>query len=424
MAWQDDDNDKRNDNDPWTGNNKNNGDEPPDLEQAIRRLFKNLKKPNPNDDRGSVFNGGGSGANGGGNDDVGDGSFFALSGLVAAVLLILWIISGIFIVAPAQKAVVLRFGQYLKTVDPGPHWIPRFIDERYIINVQNIQDYEYNAEMLTQDENIVSVGLAVKYRINNPEDYLFKVVNPEHSLGEITTSVLRQVVGNKPFDQILQYGDDSKNQKESQEKQHDITALMNDEIHSAVSTLLDKYQTGIIVTDVDIQHIKPPQAIIEAFDDVLIASEDKARYIDEASAYKRKVTLEAEGIANGILEEAEAVAKSHIAKAQAKTAEFLAELPQYQNTPKITRERLYLDAMSNILSKNPKLFITAKDNNSLMYLPLDKLMEQSSASANTSNADDYDAILTPNYVPPPSTETRSNARQNTRTGRIFRGRGQ
>lgn len=409
MAWQDDD-DKRKQQDPWTGNdNKNNNDAPPDLEQAIRRLFKNLKKPNPNSNDDGFFGGngaGGSSSTGGDNE----GSVGAFVGLVGVMLLILWFISGIFIVGPAQKAVVLRFGAYHKTVDPGPHWIPRFIDERYILSVEDISDLKYNAEMLTRDENIVSVGLAVQYRIGNAENYLFKVVNPKESLTQITTSVLRQVIGNKKLDEVLTYGQERSNEY--------VASKMGLEIKQAISALLDNYQTGLLVTDVAIQFIKPPKAVIEAFDDVIIASEDRARYRSEAEADAQKVTLEAQGIAQRIIEESRAVAQSHIAKSQTKTAQFLGELPQYKMTPNITRERLYLDTMSSILGNNPKLFITAKNSNNLLYMPLDKLLNADKASVTSSEAKE------PQHIPfsgaAASSQARMSPRELGRSGRQFR----
>lgn len=409
MAWQDDkDNDsKQNPKDPWTDNRDPNG--PPDLEQAIRKLFKNLKKPSPNQQQNRDIP-----PTTGGTRPSGESPFYALFGLVVIVLAALWAISGIFIVAPQQQAVVLRFGAYHTTLGPGPHWIPRFIDSSYIVSVEDVMDYQYNAEMLTRDENIVSVGIAIQYRIGDAQNYLFRVVNPKESLAQITTSVLRQVIGDKKLDEVLNYGLERNTGK-------DITTSMGHDINVAVSELLKNYQTGIIVTDVAIQFIKPPAAVIEAFDDVIIAGEDRVRYRSEAEADAQKMVLEAEGIAERITAEARAIAQNHIAKAKTKTAEFLGELPQYKMTPNITRERLYLDAMSSILGKNPKIFITAKENNSnnMFYMPLDKIMENQGrkTTQNTSDSSMLPQALQFNRLPESMNSLSENSRQPTRSVR-------
>ncbi|KPJ67378.1 MAG: hypothetical protein AMJ43_03705 [Coxiella sp. DG_40] len=276
--------------------------------------------------------------------------------LVLLVAIIIWVTFGVFIVSPAERAAILRFGKYSRTIGPGPHWIPRFIESRYIINVQKVSTFPYQAEMLTKDENIVSVSVAVQYRINNLRDYLFNVINSVASLQQATASALRQVVGHTTLDEILTTGRE----------------LVREQVSQQLTKILDRYHCGLVITDVALQPAKPPEAVTEAFDDVNKAREDEQRYINAAKAYQQKVVPIAEGHAARILKEADAYQEKAVLQARADAAQYLALLPQYERAPNVTRERLYLSTIEGVLHNSSKILVDVKNAN-MIYLPLDKL---------------------------------------------------
>lgn len=342
-------NDPNNEKDIWSKRPKKDAG-PPDLDELINKLQKKInaffsrkKKP----------------ASPGGQSVSRQSSGGWIIGLVIFAILLLWFLSGFFIVSPAEQAAVLRFGKYVDTVGPGPHWLPRFISSRYIVNVQRIATFSYQAEMLTKDENIVSVSVAVQYRIGNVRDYLFNVVNADKSLEQATASALRQIVGHTSLDDILTTGRE----------------LARQQIEQQLNDILAIYHTGIVITDVALQPAKPPEAVTEAFDDVNKAREDEQRYINAANAYQQKVVPIAQGRAARILKEAQAYKQQVILKAEADTAAYLALLPQYQRAPLVTRQRLYLDAIESVLQNSSKILLDTKSN-SIMYLPLDKLIDK------------------------------------------------
>ncbi|MCK4608221.1 MAG: FtsH protease activity modulator HflK [Gammaproteobacteria bacterium] len=289
---------------------------------------------------------------------------FGLFSVVILIILVLWALSGIFIVSPAERAAVLRFGKYEATVGPGPHWIPRFVESRYVVNVQRVATYPYNSEMLTKDENIVSVAVAVQYRIDNVRNYLFNVTDPDASLQQATASALRQVVGHTTLDDILTTGRE----------------LVREQVTKQLNSILARYHTGIVVTDVALQPAKPPESVTEAFDDVNKAREDEQRYINQARAYQQKVVPIAEGRASRIMQAADAYRQQVILNASADTAKYLALLPQYERAPRVTRERLYLNAIESVLKQSSKILVDAPSGN-VMYLPLDQLMRQGAVPA-------------------------------------------
>ena len=276
--------------------------------------------------------------------------------LVLLVAIIIWVTFGVFIVSPAERAAILRFGKYSKTVGPGPHWIPRFIESRYTINVQKVSTFSYQAEMLTKDENIVSVSVAVQYRIDNVRDYLFNVVDSVASLQQATASALRQVVGHTTLDETLTTGRE----------------LVREQVSQQLTKILDRYHCGLVITDVALQPTKPPEAVTEAFDDVNKAREDEQRYINQAKAYQQKVVPIAEGRASRILKEANAYQEKVVLQSEADTAQYLALLPQYERAPGVTRERLYLSTIEEVLRNSSKILVDVKSAN-MIYLPLDKL---------------------------------------------------
>lgn len=346
----------------WNGPDKGKGswggkNQPPDLDEALKRLQDKLKKiflrASAKRDTLEPVSGGSGGSN-----DASAGGFLAMVILFAAF--ILWGLSGIFIIDPAEQAAILRFGKYIKTVGPGPHWIPRFISSKIVLNVDRVSDYSYAAQMLTKDENLVSVALAVQYRIGDLEAYLFNVSDPEESLQQATSSALRQVVGTTTLDQIITEGRDA----------------WGISVQDFLVKTLARYKTGIVIVNVSPQPARAPENVQDAFDDAIKAQEDEKRFKEQARAYAARVVPIAEGNAKRIFEETKAYAEQVVLRAKGETAEFLELLPEYTRSPFVTGERMYLDAMQQILSASSKIIVDGKAGN-LLYLPLDKLAMKS-----------------------------------------------
>ena len=367
MGLNDPDNNKK---DPWGGKNQ-----PPDLDEALKQFQKKLK---------AMFGSGfGSGKKKPDNTDISPASSGGILVLLVAVAAIfLWALSGIFIVDPAEQAVIMRFGKYIETVGAGPHWIPRLIESKYVVNVDRVSDYSYSAQMLTKDENLVSVALAVQYRIGDLEEYLFNVADAEESLKQATSSALRHVVGSTTLDQIITEGREA----------------WGANVQDALVKILGDYKLGIIIVNVSPQPARAPESVQDAFDDAIKAQEDEKRFKEQARAYEARVVPIAMGNAKRIREEAKAYAEQVVLQAKGETAEFLSLLPEYVNAPVVTGSRMYLDTMQTILSHSSKILVDAKAGN-LIYLPLDKLAVNQPLpdlskipAADTSGTDDAAAV--------------------------------
>ncbi|MFA5959936.1 MAG: FtsH protease activity modulator HflK [Tatlockia sp.] len=336
MGWNGPDKGK----DPWSGKNQ-----PPDLDEALKRLQEKLKR--------TFF--GGSKPKNAKSPANNNGALFAI--MTALILFIIWALSGIFIVDEGEQAVILRFGKYIESVGPGPHWIPRIISTKIVKNVERVSDYSYSAQMLTKDENLVSVSLAVQYRIGDLQAYLFNVADPQESLQQATSSALRQVVGTTTLDQIITEGREA----------------WGINVQESLNKILENYKTGIVIVNVSPQPARAPENVQDAFDDAIKAQEDEKRFKEQAFAYQARVVPIAEGNAKRIMEEAQAFAQQVVWRAKGEVAEFLALLPQYVQSPRVTSERMYLDTMQEVLSKSSTIVVDNKSNN-LLYLPLDKLI--------------------------------------------------
>jgi len=378
MAWNEPG--SNNDKDPWTGKPKQS---PPDLEAILRDLRKkifatlNIK---------SNGNNGNTTSNNPPNKN-------ATIGIAAGLIFAAWFLWGIFIVGPAEQAVILRFGKYVETVGPGPHWIPRFIESAYKINEQKILNYSYDSEMLTKDENIVSVAVAVQYRVGNARDFLFSATNPIESLQQATASALRQVIGHTPLEQVLTTG---------REK-------IRQEVQTQLTKILARYNTGLIITDVALQPAKAPEEVKEAFDDAIKAQEDEQRFENQAQAYAMQVEPIAKGQAQRLLADAKAYQQQAVLNAQAETTRFLALLPQYEKSAVVTRERLYLETLENVFSHNNKILIDSRGNSNMFYLPLDKLMQQMNEKPTIKTSATTNTTV-PTVPATPPADTSNNAR--------------
>ncbi len=342
MGWNEpDDKNKNKDKDPWGGKNQ-----PPDLDEALKRLQDKLKK--------TILGRGKSEGGAAQSNSSSGGGFLGL--MIVLLAFVLWALSGIFIVDPAEQAVILRFGKYVETVGPGPHWIPRLISSKVVINVDRVADYSYTAQMLTKDENLVSVAVAVQYRIGDLQDYLFNVADPQESLQQATSSALRQVVGKTTLDQMITEGREA----------------WGSSVQDSLIKILESYKTGIVIENVSPQPARAPENVQDAFDDAIKAQEDEKRFKEQARAYEARVVPIADGNAKRVRSEAEAYSEQVVLRAKGETAEFLELLPQYTRAPEVTGERMYLDAMQQVLSNSSKIIVESKAGN-LVYLPLDKL---------------------------------------------------
>ncbi len=335
--------------DPW-GNNPNNAG-PPDLDEIVRKLQERI---------GGLFGGKGGGGGGGG----GDISKRTI-GVIVAVLFIGWLFTGIYIVDPAERGVVLRFGAYTKMTEPGPHWhIPYPIESVQIVNVDEISSFSHKAAMLTQDENIVDVELTVQSRIQDAANYLFQDQAPEKTLRDATETVVRKTIGGSKLDFVLTEG-------------RSAIAVM---IQDRVQDLMDQYKTGLLVTSVNMQPAKPPEPVKEAFDDAIKAREDKERLENQAEAYANEIVPQARGEAARAVADAKAYRDRVIAEAEGQTSRFTSVLSEYTKAPEVTRERLYIEAMEGVLSESNTVLLDVPGGDSLMYLPLDQLMRKANAS--------------------------------------------
>ena len=332
--------------DPWGRGGK---DRPPDLDEVVKRLQQRF---------GALFGGGGGG---GGAGKGGVSSVSAL--LIGVVLLIVWAASGIYIIDPAERGVELRFGKFLRITGPGPHWrIPFPVDSVEKVNVDAVRTAAHEAQMLTQDENLVRLSLEVQYRVKNAREYLFRVRNPDFTLKEATESALREVVGSKNMDDIF-----------SLEGGREV--LVN-ETESALQELVDLYFTGLRITKVNLNRVQPPQEVQAAFEDAIKAQEDQDRFKKQAEAYERDIIPKAEGTVQRLVEEAEAYRRQVTEKATGETSRFLQTLAEYEKAPEITRKRLYLQTMEDVYSSVSKVVVDLRQGNSLLYLPLDKIIGQ------------------------------------------------
>lgn len=278
--------------------------------------------------------------------------------LWVSILAAIWFVSGIIIVAPAEQVIVKRFGAYATTYDPGVHWVARGIEQAQRVNVKQVYHFNFKDLMLTKDENIVSVELAVQYQTGDAKAFLFNVRNPVVSLQQATASALRQVIGHTTLDETLTTGRERVRQQ----------------VQEALVEIMNLYQAGIFITDVALQPAKPPEEVTVAFDDAIKAREDEQRYINEARAYAMKVQPVAEGKAARMVRAADAYRQKVVLDATANTADFLALLPEYTRSPEVTKDRLYLDAMEEVLTKTSKIYVDVKGGNNMLYLPLDKIL--------------------------------------------------
>ncbi|MDO9141408.1 MAG: FtsH protease activity modulator HflK [Methylobacter sp.] len=312
-------------------------------------------------------------------------SLAKISGIVGGAATVIWLSTGVYIIDEGNRGVITRFGAYSETTTPGPHWhLPAPIEKVSIVNVEQQRFIEVGYRdsrgnksanvgqeslMLTTDENIINVRLAVQYQINNARDYLFNVRDNEDTLKQLTESVERAVIGSNNMDYVLTEG------------RSEIVA----EIKRDIQTAMDDYQAGIIIASVNLQDAQPPEEVQGAFEDAIRAREDKQRLINEAEAYSNEIIPKARGAAARLLLEAEAYEAEKVAKAKGDTQRFEQLLVEYEKAPAITRKRLFLEAREKLFSSTNKVIVDAGQNAPQLYMPLQNPVSNTVA-ANKSTA--------------------------------------
>lgn len=383
MAWNEP---GGNNNDPWK--NKGGKDQgPPDLDEVFKNLMNKFGK------FGSK-KGGSSSSSGKGFGGIG------LS-VVAAILVVVWVLSGFYTIREAERGVVLRFGEFSHFVEPGLRWKPTFVDQVVPVDVQSVRSMGSSGSMLTEDENVVKVEMEVQYRILEPYKYTFAVTSPEESLSQAFDSAIRYVVGHSKMDDVLTRGREVARQN------------VRDELQS----IIESYDMGIAVVDMNFRDARPPEEVKAAFDDAIAAQEDEQRFINEADAYAREIEPRARGQVNRLAEEAQAYKEQATLQAQGEIARFEELLPQYQAAPEVTRSRIYLDTMQEVYSNTSKILVDTKGSGNMLYLPLDKILErQAGAGAALNNRSTLEGLRNQDGGAASDNSTVT-SRSNSRTGR-------
>ncbi len=364
-------------NKPGGGKRGGGNQGPPDLEELWRDFNRRLS---------ALFNkksnGGG---NSGGNGDDGErrpsitpGQFGGGIGVVLALIAVVWIVSGFYIVDASQRGIVLQFGHYQQTTEPGLRWrMPWPIQTHEVVNLSGVRTVEVGyrgseknkvnkeALMLTDDENIVSVQFAVQYLLKDPQAYLFNNRHPDDSVLQASETAIREVVGKSKMDFVLYEGRDQ------------IAA----NTQKLIQDILDRYNTGIMIRSVSMQNTQPPEQVQAAFDDAVKAGQDRERQKNEGQAYANDVIPRARGTASRLNEEANGYRQRMIATAEGDASRFKQILVEYTKAPEVTRQRLYLETVQQVFANTSKVMIDAKGGGNLLYLPLDKLMQATAAAA-------------------------------------------
>lgn len=367
MPWNEPGSGNSNNRDPWGNGNKNRGNQGPDIDEVINNIRKR-------------FGGGGGGVGG-------SLQIFVL--IVAAA--VFWLFKSVYTVQEGHESIELRFGKYHETVGAGLQFILWPIEEKIVINSKNIRTVEIGfrkntgsqrgpvrteAQMLTTDENIADVSLAVQYNISNVQDLLFKVGNVESRgiLEQVvrgaTESALREIVGATTMDDLFNRG----------------RASVEIRTKELLQRVLDRYETGINVIAVEMQAAVPPQEVREAFDNVNKADQIEQQLIKESQAYEEKVVLEAQGRAARLLAEAKGYKEAVIAKALGESERFSQILTEYEKAPEVTRKRLYIETMEEVLGNANKIVVDQKGGNNMMYLPLDQIIQQQNRDRGTTDS--------------------------------------
>ncbi len=369
-------------NDPQWGKRDGKNEGPPDLNEILDKLNRKL---------GSLFGGGGgNGGNAGGANKSNMGGGIALAlGLAISI----WLASGFYIVEEGKRGIELRLGRYTQTTMPGPRWrIPYPIETYEIVDVSQVRAIEVGhrnnqktkvkeeALMLTEDQNIVDVQFAVQYILKSPEEFLFNNKDPQEAVRQVAETAMREIVGKSKMDFVLYEG------------RADIGARSK----ALMQAILDRYKTGIQISTVTMQNAQPPEQVQASFDDAVRAKQDRERLKNEGEAYANDILPKARGQAARLAEEAQGHKQRVIADAQGNASRFTQILTEYEKAPGVTRERMYLDTMQQIMQNSTKVLVDQKGGQNLLYLPLDKIMQGNAPLIGPSTSDNS----TPRNVSP------------------------
>ena len=335
MSWNGNDN-----KDPW-----GRDDAPPEIDEVIKKAREKIN---------SIFGGGGSSPEGG-------SSGFTIKNYswIFVILIFGYVTLGIYQVEQAERSVVLRLGKFEEIKGPGLRWNPPIVDDWTIVDVVRVRPHRHDALMLTKDENIVDVTVSVQYQIADPIKYVLDIRDADASLAQATESALRHVVGGSIMDDALTTGRE----------------LIAQEVRARLQDYLNRYSTGLEVLIVNIEDSSPPNQVQEAFDDVIKAREDEVRARNEAETYANGLVPEARGEAQRMLQDAAAYREQVISEAEGDAARFNLLLAEYQKAPEVTRNRLYLDSIQDVMSNSTKVMIDVEGGNNILYLPLDKIAQ-------------------------------------------------
>lgn len=349
MAWNEPGGGDQGDKDPW-GNRDNDG--PPDLDEAFRKLQANLSQ---------MFGGGNRSNPSGGGSKPFNTNMIWLGLLILAVV---YGVMGVYTVDQQERGVVLRFGKKLEEIVlPGLHWNAPLIDQVLTENVTRVRSRPHDSEMLTEDENIVKVKMTVQYVINDIVAYKLNVREPDKSLHQATESALRHVVGSTEMHEVLTEG----------------RAAVAIAVKDRIQTYMNNYGTGISIEEVNIDETAPPDAVRAAFDDVIKAREDEVRLRNEADAYANQIVPEARGEAQRYTEEAQAYKQRVTSQSYGEAERFNKLYAEYKLAPEVTKSRMYIDTLESVMSSSTKIMIDVEGGNNILYLPLDKILEQNKA---------------------------------------------
>ncbi len=414
-------------NDPRWGRGDENGQKsegppkgpkqgPPDLDELWRDFNRKLGNLFGGKGRRTEGGGGFGGGNGGGfKPDMRSAGIGAL--LVAAVVVLIWLGTGFFIVQEGQQGVVTQFGKYHGTVEAGFNWrLPYPIQRHETVNLTQLRSVEIGrssvvqstglkeSSMLTQDENIVDVRFTIQYRLKSAAQFLFENRNPDDAVIKAAESAIREVVGRVNMDDLLG--------RNSENIQRDVA--------KSIQFQMDRYKTGIEVQNVNIQNVQPPEQVQAAFDDALKAGQDRDRLKNEGQAYANDVIPRAKGAAARLKEESDGYSARILAQAEGDGQRFRSVLTEYQKAPQVTRDRMYIDAMQQVYTSVTKVLVDSRQGNSLLYLPLDKLMQQAGYASDNTGAPPVataPALPTPPVAVPGDPRARDSSRTRDRESR-------
>ncbi|CCG96119.1 FtsH protease activity modulator HflK [Marinobacter nauticus] len=357
MAWNEPGG-NRNDNDPWgTGGGRRGNDQgPPDLDEALKKGLDKLNR----------MLGGKGGNSGGGSSSGGSAGGFGAILAIAAILVAGYVIyQSFYTVDEQERAVVLRFGEYNRTEEPGLRFKVPLIDTVNKVRVTSIRTAESSGQMLTQDENLVTVDLQVQYRVGDARAYVLNVRDSNQALAFATDSALRHEVGSSSLDDVLTEG----------------RAELAVRVEQRLQSFLRDYGTGLEIVRVNVESTQPPAPVQDAFREVQRAREDEQRLKEEAETYRNKIVPEARGQAQRMIEEANAYKQEVIERARGETARFNQLLAVYEQAPVVTRERMYIQALEQVLGNSSKILVDTESSGNMMYLPLDRLTQGSLSSS-------------------------------------------